>query len=197
MRRPLVLASLLVPGILLVLLFNANRLSASDNYTVAYGTSESITSFETCAKVTNNSATNASVYVPTQTAVEWQSFRDHPPAGVTVGPCCDGVMVGGYCWYAGATGQSCNTVCSAHGGCNLAGTKNYIGSGGTVAQCKVVGNALGFSGNVWNITNGHGAYYAYGCTYVPANKEITRLAVEATTCGAAQSAYRRICACNN
>lgn len=37
-------------------------------------------------------------------------------------PACDGYLIDDKCWYAGSAGQSCNAVCSAHGGsagCNL------------------------------------------------------------------------------
>jgi hypothetical protein len=38
-----------------------------------------------CKKVTNESVVGLSVYVPTSTVAEWQSFTDHPPTGVTIG----------------------------------------------------------------------------------------------------------------
>lgn len=60
---------------------------ASDNYTVNHGTNQAITAHTVCSRVTNNSATNASVYVPTQTSVEWESFRTNPPAGISLGAC--------------------------------------------------------------------------------------------------------------
>lgn len=40
-----------------------------------------------CKKVTNESVVGLSVYVPTSTVAEWQSFTDHPPTGVTIGSC--------------------------------------------------------------------------------------------------------------
>lgn len=61
--------------------------NASDNYTVNHGAHSNITAFSECRKVTNNSATNAHVYVPTQTDPEWESFYTRPPAGVTIGAC--------------------------------------------------------------------------------------------------------------
>lgn len=65
----------------------AIAIDASDNYTVNYGTNQSITAHTECRKVTNASATGASVYVPTQTDAEWQSFYTNPPAGVTTSGC--------------------------------------------------------------------------------------------------------------
>ena len=70
-----------------VLSFIALAIEASDNFTVNHGTNQTITAHSTCQKVTNNSSTNLSVYVPTQTSAEWQSFRDNPPSGVTLASC--------------------------------------------------------------------------------------------------------------
>ena len=60
---------------------------ASDSFTVAYGTNQSITAFAICKKVTNSSPTGLSVYVPNTTAAEWASFYGSPPSGVSVGQC--------------------------------------------------------------------------------------------------------------
>ena len=87
MRRALGTAALIVPLILLALLFGVARISASDNSTVAQNAQQSITAHGTCAKVANNNASGLSVYVPTQSAAEWQSFRDHPPVGVSLSSC--------------------------------------------------------------------------------------------------------------
>jgi hypothetical protein len=62
-------------------------IDASDNYTVNHGANLAITAHSTCGMVTNNSATGRSVYVPTQSSLEWQSFRTNPPAGVTLSSC--------------------------------------------------------------------------------------------------------------
>lgn len=62
-------------------------IDASDNYTVNHGANLAITAHSTCGMVTNNSATGRSVYVPTQSSLEWQSFRANPPAGVTLSSC--------------------------------------------------------------------------------------------------------------
>ena len=42
---------------------------------------------------------------------------------------CAAVTVGGYKWYLGQKGQSCDQVCASHGGCNLTGIRSYAGSG--------------------------------------------------------------------
>lgn len=62
-------------------------IDASDNYTVSSGATLAVTAHANCRNVTNNSATGASVYVPTQTSAEWQSFYTNPPAGVTLSSC--------------------------------------------------------------------------------------------------------------
>lgn len=55
-----------------------------------------------------------------------------------------GVEVGGACWFAGATNQSCDDACAAVGAtCDLAATKDYAGSGGSTANCEAVLEALG------------------------------------------------------
>lgn len=71
-----------------VLLAFAVVIDASDSSTVAYGlTNQSITAFSTCKKVTNNSPTTKTVYVPTVLSGEWSSFYTHPPMGITIGTC--------------------------------------------------------------------------------------------------------------
>lgn len=54
---------------------------------------------------------------------------------------CGGTVVGGFCWYAGAVGQSCATVCANHKGYDTA-TETYAGKAGTLAQCTAVVAAL-------------------------------------------------------
>ncbi|MFH1437336.1 MAG: hypothetical protein ABIJ56_16650 [Pseudomonadota bacterium] len=76
---------------------------------------------------------------------------------------CAGVMVGGYCWYASGMDESCAGVCAVHGGCNLAGTRDYAGSGGTDAQCVAVLEALGYGGypHQDNSNNDLGCHFAW------------------------------------
>lgn len=73
--------------IIAVLLSFALILEASDSFTVNSGANQNITAHSTCRKVTNGSATGLSVYVPTVTVGEWQSFRTSPPPGVTLSTC--------------------------------------------------------------------------------------------------------------
>lgn len=63
--------------------------------------------------------------------------------GTSVPPeTCAGTWVGGYCWYLGAKGQSCDTVCASHGSYHEA-TRTYAGSHGTDSNCYAVLSDLG------------------------------------------------------
>jgi hypothetical protein len=116
---------------------------------------------------------------------------------VVAGPgFCDGIEVGGYCWYLGAAGESCDAVCSSHGSCDLAGTRDYIGSGGTLANCQSIATALGLSGTA---ANGESSDQGYGCSAISALgfAIIARIPSPATSCGASSASMQRICACSN
>lgn len=100
---------------------------------------------------------------------------------------CGGFMDGGYCYVGGTVnGQSCDTVCSARGGCNLNGTRR-IGSGSAPASCLTVldGLSLG-TGSVGTVTG------AFGCSVASTTR---RRATSTTTCAATNASYRRVCAC--
>jgi hypothetical protein len=102
-------------------------------------------------------------------------------------PGCGGVTVGGYCWYYGSNGQSCDTVCATHGLYNAA-TDTYAGSGGTSGNCLAVLNALGAPGSTINVGIG-----SMGCAVLSG----TRLRYNATTSSASDVSVSRACACNN
>ena len=57
---------------------------------------------------------------------------------------CEGVVIGGACWFEGDPGESCDAVCALHGGYNEA-TRIYAGSIGTDARCNEVLQGLGLS----------------------------------------------------
>jgi prepilin-type N-terminal cleavage/methylation domain-containing protein len=106
---------------------------------------------------------------------------------------CDGVTVGGFCWYLGALNTSCDTTCTAHGGYN-AGTLSYAGSGGTLAQCRSVLVALqGTDGINWFDNNTAGI--AYGCAYRTASSFTFRYYGSPTTSASASINFQRACAC--
>ena len=106
---------------------------------------------------------------------------------------CGGSSVGGYCWYYAAVSESCDTVCSSRGGCNLAGTKDYAGSAGTNANCGAVMSALGNTGAVYAVTD---SSPGIGCYVSQFNTEaVGRVSSTTTTCGDVFG--HRACACNN
>lgn len=83
--RPLALSPLVITA---ALGFGAALIYASDGMTAVQDTPISITGPDgVCKKVTNNSATNLSEYIPTASVAEWQSFVTHPPVGVAVVAC--------------------------------------------------------------------------------------------------------------
>lgn len=73
-------------------LLSASAVSASDSLTALLNTPLTVTGPDSmCRIVTNASPTGKTVYVPTNSIPEWQSFVAHPPAGVTLlacGPVC-------------------------------------------------------------------------------------------------------------
>jgi hypothetical protein len=57
-----------------------------------------------------------------------------------------GVVVGGHCWFYGAAGQSCNTVCGTLGLSYDEATRTFAGSDGSVDNCNAVLTALVIKG---------------------------------------------------
>lgn len=126
-----------------------------------------------------------------------------PPAS---SGCPTYVSVGGYRWYQGNAGDSCDTVCASRGGCNLEGTRDYAGSGGTNANCQAVFDAFynwcpqhpspyieyNFSDrSVVTISA-----YADGCSVYFGKTYALYRFTPATTCSSAHRSAR-FCACNN
>ncbi len=108
-------------------------------------------------------------------------------------PACKGTALGGHCWYASGEGQSCGELCLAHGGCDLAGTRDFAGSAGTDANCVLVLNALGFASYPHqNYSNND-----LGCHYAWHSWTYWSQAMPTTCEAAAPSASAvRMCACN-
>lgn len=103
---------------------------------------------------------------------------------------CGGITYGPYCYYIGAAGQSCDTVCSAYGGCNLAGTQ-YVGSAGTTPMCDaIVTSFIGHCG-ISSFAGG-----SIGCLKATSGCGGIRWQ-GTTTCAGTNGSSRRICACNN
>jgi len=106
----------------------------------------------------------------------------------TLNTACVGGSLGGFCWHAGANSQSCDTACASFGGCNLEGTRDFAGSGGTNANCATVLSFLGLgSGSVWPSGPGN-----MGCFF----DGFIRWRDYSTTCAGSYSSARRACACN-
>jgi hypothetical protein len=80
------------------------------------------------------------------------------PGSEIVDDNCDGVIVGGSCWYLGMAGASCTTTCAAHGGFNNA-TAVFAGHSGTDEDCALVLTALGRSGTANGQACDAGCYY--------------------------------------
>lgn len=168
---------------------------AADSYTVNNGATTDITEHAVCMRVTNNHASGQKIFVPTKTSPEWASFYGSPPPGVTVVACpaaCGGVSAGGYCWYLGTSNASCDTACASYGGCNLAGTRDYVGTGGSFANCASVANGFGSFISVGD----NGGSAPMGC-FVRSGG-VHRLIGSTTNCSQGDIfGGQRVCACNN
>ena len=71
----------------LLLAIVASPLWATDSYTLSNSSTQNITEWSTCKRVTNNHASGLSLFIPTKTNAEWTSFYTSPPPGVTVASC--------------------------------------------------------------------------------------------------------------
>ncbi len=121
------------------------------------------------------------------------------PTAIPTPPCplrgaLPGVLIGGACWYLGDDDTSCNTLCASFGRTCGPATITYVGSGGTVAHCKQVLDALTFDDRVVDTFTdpaGLGCFYSAGDIH-PYYGYVS----VATTC-AAQGNFgaRRACAC--
>jgi hypothetical protein len=116
------------------------------------------------------------------------------PSVCTVDAQCTGggKCVGGSCWYLGAYGESCDTVCSSNGGYNDA-TRTYAGSSGTDANCLSVLTALNGGTGSMNTSSSPG----FGCWVYDAAHSYARYRSTGTTdASTALGTTRRACACN-
>lgn len=114
---------------------------------------------------------------------------------------CSGDAVGGYCWYFGTNNQSCDTVCTSHGGYNAA-TRTYAGSDGSSSNCGAVMTAIGAS-NPTPVTavSTLGGIGGMGCGSDYTDTATTYRLTSTTTSSASSSSnsslyFRRACACN-
>lgn len=110
-------------------------------------------------------------------------------------PTCsnNGVAVGGFCWFLGVAGASCDATCTGIGKTCDPATGSYAGSGGTDANCQSVLNALGFPGPLVLPSYNCGAGNGNGCEV---GGFTIRCASPATTCSNVPNpGYYRACAC--
>lgn len=108
----------------------------------------------------------------------WVSTRKY------VAPSCSGWEDGGYCWYFGGAGQSCDTVCTTHGGC-VAEHWNDDGS------CTRLDHFTSCNRCDWDAS----AYapFASGRSY-----ELCKYRVLfGQSCSASTPGAKRLCACTN
>ncbi|MBI1274136.1 MAG: hypothetical protein GC131_08670 [Alphaproteobacteria bacterium] len=234
---------------LFVLLFSAAPALAQSNSCtlVTTGTSQDITAFTTCKRVTNSSGTTVCA-VSNVDSAQWASFYNNPPSGVTIGECsctlpwggtinngqgvtayqassvacgascvsqtrtctsgvlsgtytnascsvatCAGWCSSGVCYYQASSGQSCNTFCGSHGGCDATGVS---GMGGNWTTCGTVGAHFGATA----ATNGVdcSSLGAMGCMYYTYYGTSYYRCTQGGTCDATPaSVYVRFCACNS
>jgi hypothetical protein len=104
---------------------------------------------------------------------------------------CTGEVVGGFCWYMGAYGASCDATCAAQSLICDPATATYAGwPSGTLAQCDAVLDALTGPG-----TTTDAGSQPVGCSYSNSTGLRHRYVVNATTCAASTPINARACAC--
>lgn len=101
-----------------------------------------------------------------------------------------GKVVGGACWFLGATGDTCATVCSTQNGYNAA-TLSYAGSGGSDANCDAVLDALGVPAGAMTATSN-----AAGCQARASLNSRRRGTNPTTDTSVPYFQHQRACACN-
>jgi len=112
--------------------------------------------------------------------------------------CVSSVSVGGYEWFLGAIGASCDTTCTAEGLVYDPATAAFAGSGGSDANCSAVLGALGRPGPVFGGNFGTAIGCVYGVTAGPSligardTSPTTSSAVAPTMIG---TQIQRACAC--
>jgi hypothetical protein len=101
---------------------------------------------------------------------------------------------GGFCWFNGQSGASCDAVCAAVGRVYDAATETFAGSGGTDANCQAVLADLSIQSQMF--TGGESCLsFGLGCCYANTGTLPSfRCATPATT-SSASSSLSRICAC--
>jgi hypothetical protein len=146
-----------------------------------------ITATPTATTTATPTATATATVTPTATPTV--TATPTPTATSTPGPCA-GASVGGSCWFFGADGQSCDTVCTAQSLTYNSATSTYAGSSGSAANCLAVLTALSAgSGSIIDT----GCSDGFGCLGQSGLR--VRCANPATNSTAAAPSIDRVCAC--
>lgn len=103
---------------------------------------------------------------------------------------CEGILVGGYCWYRGSAGDSCDDVCTNHGGYNAA-TRTYAGDLGSNSNCVQVLDALSVPASSLTTVSG----CTFGCENDTLVSDRTRC-TDPTSSSDNDPYVERMCACN-
>lgn len=98
--------------------------------------------------------------------------------------------VGGFCWFLGSIGQSCDEVCTDNERTYHSATDTYAGSSGSLANCQAVMNDIGVIGA--GVDN-NSCVDAVGC--FTTGGAIIRCTLPPTTSFASNALDRRLCAC--
>src|SRR5205823_3362661 len=109
-----------------------------------------------------------------------------------------GRRAGGFCWYIGASGQNCSSVCQPHGGYSEA-TRTYAGSDGTTDQCQDV-IAQYYDNSRIRASDGYVCFgRGAGCIIIDVTDIVAFRCIPDRTTAVAfppASFYKRACACN-
>jgi len=133
----------------------------------------------------------------TVTSVKFGIFNNYFNVSVQ-SSCTSGLRYSYYCWYFGAYGQSCNTVCTGAGANFHNATLSFVGSTGTNYECGAVLNAFNSSFVGVEAPNAIGTV-GLGCGVrdILGDETTARYTNPATDAGSSDPEYRRICACDD
>jgi hypothetical protein len=105
--------------------------------------------------------------------------------------CTQNTPFAGYCWKIATDGDTCNDAGGCASAVDLDPIVNYVGSGGSHANCVAVFEALGFQQATEIVADGVG----FGC-YIENGEQKWDGSVP-TSPGSAGSGVQRVCACTN
>jgi len=105
-----------------------------------------------------------------------------------------------YCWYLGDAGESCDQVCTGHGGAyDGDGSMDAAGSGAADgAMCQEIAQALYPAVNIVETLlsiNSASPGEGYGCALSASNGTALRIVNQATNASDSSATIRRFCAC--